>query len=826
MSLIANGAGESGASNFYNGVVTTSTRFDHGSSAYLSFTPSSTGDRKVWTWSGWIKRTSLSSGEHYIYSSWDGSGNGYNAFYFSGDKLATYFDPNNNYGTISDRMFRDVSSWFHIVHQVDAANTSQKVWVNGVEQTLSSGRNPANNNYQTNTSGRPMIIGKHAWGTSSYNNMQLAEVNYMDGQKYQASDFGETKNGVWIAKEPSGITYGTNGYRLQFNQTGVGTASTSTVGADTSGNTNHFTSSGIVASDCAMPDCPENNFCTLNYNRTGQVANLKNGALTYKDSATGGPRASVGTFGATSGKWYFEVRLDNDLYSTMCGFMDVSQYAGSHLATDTAKGTGYLGWDERGYLYPDQTGSVLTGHDYTTDDIVSFAIDIDAGKAFIRKNSDSFLASADPSDGSNPNHTFTAGQPMTPFIASYRSAEYTLNCGQDSTFGGQETATTHADSNGFGQFHTAPPSGYLALCTANLPEPTIGPNSDTQADDHFKTVIYNGSNSAQTITTGLQPDWIWIKVRSLTGYHNITDTSRGITRELYANTTDDEENNGRIESSSTTGFTFPSTEYGYTNENGQTFVSWNWHANGGTATASGSESGNTLAYSAQANTTAGFSIVTYTGNGANNADVTINHGLGVAPDMVIIKNRTNANRWQTWHKDLSADGTYTTKNVLLNVTNAESAYSDQIKSVSSSAVIVRSDDSNGNGNVNKDSSNYVAYCFAEVEGYSRFGKYEGNGDANGSFIYTGFKTAFVMVKNIDAAKHWMMFDTERQYNGQGGQYLFANADYAVGTDSSLSFDFLSNGFKARGTDSNNNTSGQTYIYMAFAEAPFKYANAR
>ena len=246
------------------------------------------------------------------------------------------------------------------------------------------------------------------------------------------------------------------------------------------------------------------------------------------------------------------------------------------------------------------------------------------------------------------------------------------------------------------------------------------------------------------------------------------------------------------------------------NANTATFVAWNWKANGGTTVTN--EDGS-IDSTVQANTTSGFSIVTATS--PSSGTWSVGHGLSKKPDMIIQKYLASSSRWTVWHNTLTS-GQY----LGLNETNAIASSGTPFNFTITDSVI------GGNANYDATSKNAVYYVFHNVEGYSRFGTYEGNGNADGSFIYTGFKTAFVMVKNIDAAKHWMMFDTERQYNGQGGQYLFANADYAVGTDSSLSFDFLSNGFKARGTDSNNNTSGQTYIYMAFAEAPFKYANAR
>jgi hypothetical protein len=194
--------------------------------------------------------------------------------------------------------------------------------------------------------------------------------------------------------------------------------------------------------------------------------------------------------------------------------------------------------------------------------------------------------------------------------------------------------------------------------------------------------------------------------------------------------------------------------------------------------------------------------------------------------MVIVKNRTDANRWQVYHEDLSADGSYTKKNILLNTTGAESGYSSQIKSVSSSAFVVRDVDSDGNANVNKNNSNYIAYVFAEIDGYSKFGSYTGNGNANGAFVFTGFRPAFVMHKRINAVEDWHLIDSARSPTNLTRNVIFPNTTDADTVYTSEQYDILSNGFKLRNTGTSKNGDGSTYIYMAFAEQPFKYSNAR
>ena len=392
------------------------------------------------------------------------------------------------------------------------------------------------------------------------------------------------------------------------------------------------------------------------------------------------------------------------------------------------------------------------------------------------------------------------------------------NYGQDSSFAGEKTSGSAeaTDGEGIGDFYYTPPSGYLALCTANLPEPTIGANSVTQADDYFNTVLYTGASSGQGITgVGFQPDWTWIKSRSHGSSHVLTDTSRGVTKSLFSDTAVVESTlAGGVTAFGTDGFTL-GTE-GTVNTDTRTYVAWSWKANGGTATASGSESGNNPAYSVQANPTAGFSIVTYTGTGATG---TVPHGLGVVPQMMIFKNRGSAGNWAIYHGENTAAPA--TDVIYLNLTNATADTVNMFNDTAPTSSVFTVDT---NGNLNEDGVAHVAYIFANVEGYSKFGSYTGNGNVDGAFVYTGFRPAFIITKLSSHVSSWSIVDTTRDPFNIVNQYLLAESNSAEGDFDS--FDILSNGFKARTTNAERNGSGRTVIYMAFAEAPFKYANAR
>jgi len=337
-----------------------------------------------------------------------------------------------------------------------------------------------------------------------------------------------------------------------------------------------------------------------------------------------------------------------------------------------------------------------------------------------------------------------------------------------------------------------------------------------KSTDYFNTVLWSGDNvDGRAITTGFETDWTWVKRRNSTNGHIISDSVRGATYKLDSSTTGAEVNNydgGHLESFTSTGFTMGvgSGDFGHLNASGGTYASWNWKANGqGSSNTDGSI--NTTYTSV--NTTAGFSIVSFTGTGSN---ATVGHGLGVVPQMVIIKDRTSgtANDWFVYHKNIGA-----TKYVRLNDTGAEASSSTLFQDTdpTSSVFYIGT-----NGNVNTSGNTYIAYCFAEKKGYSKFGSYTGAG-SNLPFIYTGFKPAFVLLKNIvNSSDDWHIFDNKRANTfNPADKNLLPNLSNAEGTSA---IDLVSNGFKIRATSGFMNRSGEKIIYMAFAEAPLVGSN--
>ena len=326
-----------------------------------------------------------------------------------------------------------------------------------------------------------------------------------------------------------------------------------------------------------------------------------------------------------------------------------------------------------------------------------------------------------------------------------------------------------------------------------------------KSTDNFNTVLYDGNATARNITTGFRPDWVWLKSRSNADHHQLFDVVRGAEERIYSSLDYAQGNNIQA----LTAFNSDSFSLGtdqYINGSGKTYASWNWKAGGGQGSSNTDGSINTTYTSV--NTTAGFSIVKYTGNQTSGASV--GHGLGVAPKMILVKSLSEAHAWRVYHKSVGA-----TKELYLNLTNvpytATNVWNDQ--EPTSSVFYLGNNDSG----TNKSGVTYVAYCFAEKTGYSKIGSYTGNGSTDGTFTYLGFKPAMIIIKRTDTAKNWYLHDSKRDGYNNDNPYLSPNLSAAEtgGTE----IDILSNGFKLRASGTGHNESGGTYIYMAFAEEP-------
>jgi hypothetical protein len=794
--LIAGAAGQQGG--FYSYEIEQSLRFNDDDSAYLSQTPSVTSNQKKWTFSAWVKRGNLGTTQG-IFSGDSYSGNdGIAALYFySDDTLHSYYDTSgtNPSGAIGPRVYRDASAWYHIIWAVDAVNTEHKIWVNNELVSTDASKYPPDFAYGVNRNGTSMGIGVNIWTPAAYFDGYMAEVNFVDGEYLTPTSFGEFKSDIWVPKAYSG-SYGTNGFYLPFSD---GAA----IGDDLSGNTNDWTANNLAATDVVL-DSPTNNFATL----SPIASNMSTGSLSEGNLRNDTRRAVKRTnFAVSSGKWYMEARLVSDTNTPSLGLIGICDI-GQPFASDpfiSLKHVSYYG--QNGNKYINQTASAY-GATFAIGDIIGVALDMDAGDVEFFKNN--------VSQGSISLSTADVEEAVLFFSSGGNSYAPVFQCnfGQDGSFSGTATAQGNTDANGQGDFYYAPPSGFLALNTANLPTPAIDPAQDDVSADYFNTVLYTGDGTSSHAITGVgfQPDFTWIKERNQTGWHRLSDAIRGPNALLFSNDTSAEDTTaGNFLSFDTDGFTVGSD--GSINGNTDTYVAWNWLAGNGTT----SNTDGTITSTVSVNQKAGFSIVSFVNASSTNQE-TVGHGLGSAPKLIIAKNRdTSANNWAVFHSSVCDT---TSKFLRLNTTDSLVTFS----TVWGAALPTSSVFGVTGGGIAAASVNMIAYCFAEVEGFSKFGSYTGNGSADGPFVYCGFRPAFVMVKRTDNSNNWILWDTTRNTYNQIDDNLYPDTSAAENNDPGI--DALSNGFKIRGTALFSNASGGTYIFMAFAEAPFKYSNAR
>ncbi len=715
--------------------ISRSVRLRSSASAYLSRTAGTPTNANIWTLSGWVKRGTLSTRGTLLC----GGSNNVNYIAFNDTGTTDYFGltyantPSQLVNVMTTQVFRDPSAWYHLMVVYDSTSATStitgsstdrvRLYVNGTQVTAFSATSGPSQNTSVNINAASAVLNigrRNVTSADSYFDGYLTEVNFIDGQALTPASFGETDalTGVWKPKKYTG-TYGTNGFYLNFSDNSSNTATT--IGKDYSGNGNNWTPNNISVTSGAtydsMLDVPtlwadggngRGNYATLN-----PVSSLSSG-ITVSGGNLNFLGASASAYGSpatmllTSGKWYFEVTAGS--VASRYPVIGVQTESTAFLSSGFPGGysANGFGYGSDGNKFVNNGAAASFGSTFTSGDVIGVAIDIDAGKVWLAKNN-TWQASGDPAAGTNPAYSPTAGTALYPCVGTYNGAG------------------THSANFGQRPFTYTPPSGFKALNTGNLPEPVI-----KKGNQYFDVRTRAGTSTATTISGyAFAPDLVWIKIRSGTERHVINDTVRGAQKQLASNTTaaEDTSSTGALTAFTSDGYSLDSDlSRGSVNNSAYTYVDWAW----------------------KEGATPGFDIVTYTGTGSAQ---NISHSLGVTPAMMIVKARSLAGEnWQVYHKNMAASPQ--TNQLLLNSTAAVQSATVWNNTAPTSSVFSVS----GGGPVGSNGQTYVAYLFAEVAGFSRFGSYTGNGSTDGPFCFTGFRPRFVMVKRTDVADSWGMFD--------------------------------------------------------------------
>jgi hypothetical protein len=591
---------------------------------------------------------------------------------------------------------------------------------------------------------------------------------------------------------------GTHIYMAFADTTAMGEATT-----DKSGQNNDWAPNNLNHWD-QMVDTPTNNFATLNpLDALGNSNTFSDGNLKATISQQNTNEETRATFGQSTGKYYWEHYIVSS--TSNGGYFRVG------LKSDDADDYWLVRGSDGEIENNGSNGSSSVS--YTTTDVVGVAVDLNNGKWWTSVNG-TWVGS--PTSGTGALHANLSGT-LSPYVSNASSGGThvaVLNFGQDATFAGSKSPSTVYNDGDYGSFYYQPPTGFKALCTQNLPDPAVKPG------ENFNALTYSGDGSTSNAITGagFQPDFVWIKRRDSSSSHHLGDVVRGPTKSLLTNGTGAENTSpsGKdLISFDADGFTVGEDWWSSVNDVvGQSQISWLWKA-GGTAVSNTSGS---ITSQVSANTAAGFSVIGWTGN--NTAGATIGHGLSSAPEVIMVKGRSFVTSWRVYHTGLGSN----TTTAFLNLAQAPNTGESHWNSTNPGSSVFTLGAGDGVNNLNEE---HIAYCFHSVDGFSKIGSYTGNGSADGPFIYTGFQPKYILVKRVNSAGGWPLLDDERNpYNVVQKEVRAESSDAERDISGSFTTDFLSNGFKCRANNTHFNGSNEPYIYMAFAEFPFKFATAR
>ena len=805
-----------------------SLKFDGVTNSKIHRTPGSAGSARIGTFSAWVKKLKQGAFQQ-VFAAGDATTDTVELLFRNNDQiLLTAAVGNAAKITLkTNTKFRDCSGWYHLFFAIDttqgtAANRA-KLYVNGVIQSDFETANYPDQNQDLDISQAV----EHMIGVNVSNNNNLngyiAEVNFIDGLALAPTSFGVTDEtyGHWKPIQYTGA-YGTNGFHLDFNDAG-------NLGDDAAGGTD-FTETNVVAND-QMLDSPTNTFPVLNHLCTNGDSLLSEGALKLSSvdglGGTGGVAATMEL--PHTGKWYWEIHalaIDNNRPNLYFG-IDEGRIL-DHRLINTV-GSGIIAtsrvYQSNGNGTKQSQSEEAYGAAWSDGDVIAIQVDMDAGKVYYRRNNTLESSGA---------AAFTIDRNTSSFIPSFGVYEdaasadagniMTVNFGQDSSFSGGLTAVGAQDAKGQGDFKYTPPTGYFALCTKNLPEPQCVPK------DNFGIVGYTGTGvngAAENDISGLefQPDTVWIKDRASTGEHQIVNSLAGSARYKSPSSAEAEGNRStRVKRFTSDGFALGDgngTNGSNANVNNALYKAWCWrNATDFDTSASGSGVNKTPATTAHINVDAGQGVILWEGDGEgfeprHGLSKYISHPQGFT--LYVGKRNANAS-WAVFHTYgfnatdylvLDTDAASVDNSTFWNDQNPN----ENLFQIMSAAPVGADDDT------------YVCYYWHDVEGYSRFSNYIGNGNADGTFVPTGFRPSLVIVKKLNATHNWPMVDDfTMPFNKD--QTIFSEADTTDAEDTDPCIDLLSNGFKVRDTAARYNTDGSTYAFWAWASLPAKYNNAR
>jgi hypothetical protein len=763
--LMAAGSASGGSAH----TVGNSCIFNDDDSATLSRTPSSAGNRRSMTFSFWLKRGNL--GEQMVIN------NGADDYFqFRSDDVFNYIGASGDYRTT--RKFTDPSAWYHFVISFDTDNGTAdqriKIYVNGVQETSFGTETAITQNEDLDfTNTVVQRWGNYQTSSGIYWDGYLAEVCLIDGSVLGADSFGEyDTNKVWRPKDPSGLTFGTTGYYLDF-------ADSSALGNDISGNNNDWTANNLAAGDQST-DTPTNNQCVLTPLYKSSSLTLEEGNLKLESASNDYFIAMSSMQIPSSGKWVMEWDIAAaDTYPASMNFYIIGVIQVGNNNTLSGAASGYFLNIGTGEIVKNNSVVVDTGGPINGTIRVEYDADNDTIE-FFDDGTEVFPASTGAS-----NTVGLTGQDCLHFgIGCYKTAVAR-----------------------FSNLSGTPTTDFKELSAANLDTPTI-----TDGSQYFQPTLYTGNGSArnidQTGNSTFQPDFVWLKNRSQADSHALFDAGQGVTKYFSTDSAAQQiTNSNSLTSFDSDGFGLGSGAGGF-NDSSENFVAWQWKAGGGAG--SSNEDGSINTTSTSVDQTSGTSISIYTGNATSGA--TVGHGLGAVPQMIIIKPLTATEGTAVYHVC-----TGNTKGGYMNMTNGfftGTYYWNDTSPTSSVFSLGNHVLNNGSGKV------MVAYAFTNKVGFSKFGKYYGTGSSTiPPLVSLGFKPSLVLIKNSGATGDWLLYDNSRSPFNVIDDQLLANTA-AAETTGSEEIKFLSNGFAPAATDASINTSGNTYLYAAWATNPF------